>query len=862
MISPDATSPEFLNDLVARIVRGQPLAEFCDWFVDTMHDMKRDARDVTPINDQQRLVLLALARQFWSHVPRPTTQWRAQPLPKIERNDACYCGSGKKYKQCCAQFSTMPMPLESDVLFALALDAIDPATLKASDWVSLPPHALAQAAVFWADRGDDERVVQVLGAYFNEHPKLDERSEQALDALFGALQDLGRESDRLALAIHLSGHKNKAIATTARCRHVVLLADRGDYAEAWRVFELAQRGNPTDPQLTHLEIMVLLSEGRDDEALLRSKTLAAQLRRRGPDFYDLADAVERMGKEGYAGVSRVLADREDTADLEEEAQQWMALVKDLPAPANDWAAHYSLQRGTSTESGPTPDGAPDAWLTPSKAMTAIEKKWSRAFPTTAPTQTSLDGDADAVLEDLSAVAEFLRVNPDAWHSFAIIDDLLEAGDTLAFDVESSKLDHACLQFALRGVNNLRAVIGAEPVQLPWAVSEHRPVLRVVARAIDFCERVADTAQMIALAEWMLKLNPNDNHGYRDVLAREYLHALRAADALALLNRYPDDLPITGFDRALCLFLLDRKAEAADVWAIAAKAAPHVPDVLLAAVPAPLPDSSADFVAIGSVEEAHDFVASRRAVWARAGALDWARTLPRVKAPKQRATKPATPAKPAAKPANATPMSAGASFPTVPTPTHAQWSELDALFADTVVLHGFVVGIAMSPGRGNEWISVIVSMLRANPSGPKDFDPVNAALKTVLALHNGIRVDLVEPKHASRAPADWLQPIDMSAPSHAARWAKGFVRAAETRAAEWRRAKLTVNSATGPLAPLYAMAARAPLSESGENWRVESEAQRPLFAEVTKDTDPSSDGEKLATLITDLQAKLAPFNGVQ
>jgi tetratricopeptide (TPR) repeat protein len=856
MISPDATSPEFLNDLVARIVRGESLAEFCDWFVDTMHDIRRDARDVTPINDQQRLVLLALARQFWSHVPRPATQWRAQPLPKIERNDACYCGSGKKYKQCCAQFSTMPVPLESDVLFALALDAIDPTTLKASDWVSLPPHALAQAAVFWSDRGDDERVVQVLGAYFNEHPKLDERSEHALDALFSSLQDLGRDAERHALAIRLSEHKNKAIATTARCRHVVMLADRGDYDQAWKVFELAQRGNPTDPQLTHLEIMVLLSEGRNDEALLRSKTLAAQLRRRGPDFYDLADAVERMGKDGYAGVSRVLADREDTADLEAEAQQWMALFAGLPAPASDWAAHYGLQRGTANAPGETPD----AWLTPSKAMAAIEKKWSRAFPTTAPTQTSLDGDADAVLEDLTAVAEFLRANPDAWHSFAVIDDLLEAGDTLANDIESSKLDHACLHFALRGVNNLRAVIGAEPVQLPWAVSEHRPVLRVVARAIDLCERVADTAQMIALAEWMLKLNPNDNHGYRDVLVREYLHALRAADALALMNRYPDDLPITGFDRALCLFLLDRKAEAADVWAIAAKASPHVPDVLLAASPAPLPDSSADFVVIGGVEEAHDFVASRRAVWARAGALDWARTLPRVKAPKPRAAKPA---KPAEKAANAASMSAGARLPTVPTPTHAQWSELDALFADTVVLHGFVVGIAMSPGRGNEWISVIISMLRANPSGPKDFDPVNAALKTVLALHNGIRVDLVEPKHASRTPADWLQPIDMSAPSHAARWAKGFVRAAETRAAEWRRAKLTVNSATGPLAPLYAMAARAPLSESGENWRVESEAQRPLFAEVGSTSgDPKSDGDRLTALITDLQTKLAPFNGVQ
>ena len=146
---------------------------------------------------------------------------------------------------------------------------------------------------------------------------------------------------------------------------------------------------------------------------------------------------------------------------------------------------------------------------------------------------------------------------------------------------------------------------------------------------------------------------------------------------------------------------------------------------------------------------------------------------------------------------------------------------------------------------------------------RDFKRVNSALPIVLNLHNGIRADLFEPQHSKRTPADWLKPIDMDAPHHAARWAKGFVRAAESRAANWQRVKLPVNSASGPLAPLYAMAARAPHAERGDAWRVQSEAQRPLFAAVSPSaSDTQSDGAHLAAFITQLQAQLQPFNGAQ
>lgn len=856
MQNQDAISPEFLTDLAKRIVGGESLPAFSEWFVTTFYGLQRDPQDVTPIDAQSRRMLLALARQFWSRVPRPASHWRAQSLPKIERNDACYCGSLKKYKQCCAEFATLPIPLDDDVLFALALDCIEPDQMSASDWAHLPPLALAQAATFWSDRGEPKRVVQVLGPYFRDHPKLDERSEPALDALFGALQDLGLEADRVAWAVLMSEHKNKAIATTARCRHVVMLADRGDFANAWKIFEQAQRGNPSDPQLTHLEMMVLLTEGREDEAALRGQTLATQLRRRGPDFYDLAEVVERMGRDGFAGMSRAMADREDVSELDEDVPDWLVLFGAMPEAPTEWSAHYTLERSSNAPS----EATPDARLSASNTMAALEAKWARRFPTTAPSLIALEGDAESLLEDVVGVGHFLYTHPDAWHSFVILDDLLAAGYTLADENESVKLDHACLKLAQRGVENLRGIIGKQPAHLPWAVAEHRPALRSAARAIELSQRVANQPQAIALAEWMLAVNPNDNHGNRDFLVGAYLVAHRAADALTILDRYPEDNPITLFNRTLCLFKLRRKDEAAACWAHAAVSSPHVPGLLLAAAPPAALDNNEDddYITLGSYEEAHRYASECHAIWARDGALDWARALPQLKAPDKRAAKPARSTAPSRAPA-------ASMFDTLPALTQALWSELDALFDDTVMLHGFVVGIAMSPGRGNGsvWTGTVISMTNIDlgaGASKKNFARVNAALPIVLNLHNSIRADLFEPQRSTRTPADWLKPIDMNVPNHPARWAKGFIRAAESLAAEWQRVKLPVNSASGPLAPLYAMAARAPLSKGSDAWRVQNEAQRPLFAEVSQDT--RADGEQLTAFITQLQTQLKPFNGAQ
>ena len=130
MLSPKAMDGEFLTSAVRRVLDGAATDVFCEWFVTALHAR---AKAAPPLAADSRRFLLHLARQFWGHVPRPTANWRVQAAAKIERNDTCYCGSGKKYKQCCAEYATMPFPIPANAMFALALDTVKP---RGEDWLT------------------------------------------------------------------------------------------------------------------------------------------------------------------------------------------------------------------------------------------------------------------------------------------------------------------------------------------------------------------------------------------------------------------------------------------------------------------------------------------------------------------------------------------------------------------------------------------------------------------------------------------------------------------------------------------------------------------------------------------------------
>lgn len=856
MFSAEAFDGEFLTDAVRRVADGASLDGFGGWFVTTLHAR---AEAAPPLGADSRRFLLHLARQFWGNVPRPTASWRVLAAPKIERNDTCYCGSGKKYKQCCAEYANIPFPMPAHAMFALALDAVMPESLTVADWAHVPALALAQAADFWRDRGEPQRVVAVLGAYFAQHPKLDARSEPALDALFNAMLELNMERERRELIERLAKHPDKTLATTARCRLCTMLTDRGDFEAAWKLFHDTQRFNPSDAQLAHLELMMLLSEGRSDEAALRAKVLAAQLRRRGPEFAPLADVLERMGRDGMRGLTDQMADDEDSDDAGEDVALWLTLAESIakPVAASAPTTRYKIERNEQIDPDNPLNTHVDAWITADKQLIALERKWSRQFPTVEPHLIELAADAEVVLAELPDVLKFLRSNPDAWLSFTILDVLLRAGDMLWSETDSARVLRANRDLALYGVKLLRSLLAEEKVQVPWAALPHRPLLRVVAWAITYCDFSRDQKQKVELAEWLLRLNPADNHGYRSVVVGDYLKAGRAMDALVLLDKYPNDFGCGAFDRALGLFQLNRQDDALLAWQQACKTSPLVVEFLLADALAPVPENESGFMQVGGPEEAHEYAADRRAAWQQCGALVWARTLPRpvVKPPKPASTK-----------TGSTRQSPAAGLRELPVPafTPADWKRLDNAFVDAITAHGFIISIASIPGSTSpqEWLAELLTLCRLPPpddnSHKREVKLFTDLLTAIFALHNRARTIILANQNGTTLPPGLFEPLNPAATGHAARWTLGFVRAAEKRGGAWRSVGMTVNSKSGPFAPLYTLAARAPFAVGG--WRVDAEDQRPLLFAVADET--ASEMEQLNVALAKIWAGVAPFNGAQ
>ena len=158
--------------------------------------------------------------------------------------------------------------------------------------------------------------------------------------------------------------------------------------------------------------------------------------------------------------------------------------------------------------------------------------------------------------------------------------------------------------------------------------ENRPALRLLGQRIDLAE---GTAEELPLLEWLvLTLNPNDNQGLREQLVHVYAGNGRAADALAVCDRYPDDaLGAMLYARILALYLTGRRGDAVAALAKARKGSPRIVKTLTAAKPR-MPALRPGVMTVGGEDEAWYYRQSWRGVWESTGALDWLRQVTRVR----------------------------------------------------------------------------------------------------------------------------------------------------------------------------------------------------------------------------------------
>jgi hypothetical protein len=583
-------------------------------FIDVLPDLAPQLALATAENgaESRRALCSVLFREIWNHVPRPDNGFRPLPMPKQERNSPCQCGSGKKFKQCCGRFAgAAPFDAQGLSLLKYVLEDLPQSAYETLPFRHLSAEELAFVADQWLQEGHPDKVSFLLVPLLADLHKLDARHEAAFDMLGDAYLHLGMPEQREALVERMMTAGDPTLKCAALHRRCTMLSDAGLWSEAWQAFAQAQRLQPDNPALSHLEVIMLAAEGKIERAQDRARFWLARLSRQGlvEEGDPLLDFLRAMSENPAAALATIAGIPDDADDIFGLNDEWafalIDLVEDLPEPE----CHYALH----------PESGNAGELEADQALRTLEQEWEEVFPLAAEELDDLSPSEDTEWMD------WLAANPLAWQSFRVLDDVvafIDGAEVFAEDVEGefAEKQDRLLAHAATLLETVIARNQAQGCRLEWGWLENRPALRLLEGHID---RLDDDGERVRLLEWLVTtLNPNDNQGQRENLARLLIILDRAADALALCGRYPDDgLGAMRYARVLALYRLGRLDEAALALAAARKERPKILKTLLAARPR-MPDLDFDTEEINGDDEAWYYRMDWLPAWQELGALDW------------------------------------------------------------------------------------------------------------------------------------------------------------------------------------------------------------------------------------------------
>ncbi|MFP5418574.1 MAG: SEC-C metal-binding domain-containing protein [Gammaproteobacteria bacterium] len=595
----------FLFDSAARrILRDENPAGFMAWFQLAAPQLAPQFLGRLPDDAVfRRGFLTQFARILWNKTPLPGNRFQPRPIVKPERNQPCLCGSGEKYKHCCHALESLEQALPE---FSMLLHVLE--TVPAKQFADLPfAHMnldeLAYVADTWMSNGNAKEAAKLLEGLFADWEKLDERAEPALYCLLDCYERLNNPLKKKRLLARAMAAPDKALRAAAMQRQCTIHADRGEYDLAWTLFQQAQRLAPDDPGLSHLEILILKSQGEHARAKERAAFWIARLSKdKTGQYADLIAFLRQTTDDLSGSLLNVMQDHLPAL------QRFAGMLTRLPAPA----CHYTLN----------PDENSTGPLDADAALQQLFPQWEPYA------HALLDASPAINWQDRLPWLTWLEKNPLAWQSLEILQDIVQALNDTEPRINGMEHD-VVLPLLLRAEALLRLVIGqhhAEGRMLEWGWHENRPALGLLASLAFYHAEHDDLHRAIDLLEWcVLTLNPNDNQGLRHPLIHHFLRAKRVDDALHLLARYPDDLPAMQYGGILALYMAGKTDEAARQLNETARAYPEIPRMLLSANPR-RPALNAGYSTLGGRDEAWFYREDNLDIWQQSGGLAWLRQI--------------------------------------------------------------------------------------------------------------------------------------------------------------------------------------------------------------------------------------------
>lgn len=546
-----------------------------------------------------------LARAMWNAIPQPDHGFRLMKLPLPGRNDPCFCGSGRKYKQCCANLPEFPM--EPSLMLETLLHV-----MPRKHWANLAHSQINRVwmiavAYRWLRDGAAEQVLHLLEPWFKGEGTIRNEDGDLLDLLLDAYADLDKPRKRKTLAIAATQRGENYVRYLGWQRLALMELDAGNLAASHAALKEAMRADPDDPNLGPLEVTLLIGEGNTHMAQERARFwLAKMARLRDPELKDRMAWLQQVVENPEAAMFRSAANSDPAlARLEE-------LMQSAPPPA----CHYRLD----------PENDSTGPFEPEPALAKLISKWAEVFPAQKPFSVELSTYNAAPWQETEAWLHLLHQHPMLWQSFDVLDDLVIALDGYGMTGVAQMLVPPLLARAEQLFELVRVTHHAENMKSEWGWLQNRPALRLLVRLALDNERAQDAAAREQAFNLKMRLvttiNPNDNHGLRAGLVAELVRRGRAEDAIALAARYPDDLADMEYNRILALYAAHRLTDAEQAARNAFLTHPKVGYMLIAKTPRK-PRLDPHGYRLGSEQEAWLYRDSFHAYWeAQSGALEW------------------------------------------------------------------------------------------------------------------------------------------------------------------------------------------------------------------------------------------------
>jgi tetratricopeptide (TPR) repeat protein len=367
-------------------------------------------------------------------------------------------------------------------------------------------------------------------------------------------------------------------------------------------------------------------EEEDEEAGLRRAYVLTFGRIDSVSFGDADDWVEHglavANPAAYPFAAEMDPDEGMRRPTPRELAHLEALLRMLAASSDD-----EIDRGRWQQTVDTVDGP----VTMTLSLPALLEATAGPSPMTRPADpTAALARAQQLMDEAGDAGGRLPITR-ARQALALSEDCVDAWLTL---FEACATDEEALDFGQKAIAAAARVVGPERFETLAGrfrtTPETSAYLEAQLEVAHFLRAIPRTGDAIEAYREIVRLDAEDVDGVRYLLAPLLIEIGRDAEALALLDAYPDEPhPIAAYARALVLFRQDPGASVArDALADAIRANRHAASFLID--PDSTPERSGELVAPGSKDEAVEVSLSLARVFdATPGAIDWLRaSIPR------------------------------------------------------------------------------------------------------------------------------------------------------------------------------------------------------------------------------------------